>query len=263
MEAFGTIEETLPNGLFASSLTWILEVLPFLKANNVYPNWSINTECYGHIIPAIIKPKKIAPISDRKEKLRTIKSKYGYPYKETDCQNAHDIFHEYFEIADDILQIVESLSSHFKTKTVGVHFRGTDKLNREADYISKEDVIKNVVSFLSKSPEYNTIFVAADEEDFIEKFIKEFSNKRYTILITKSLRTKTIHPIHATNTGIERAKEAMIDSLLLSKCDFVIKTSSCLSDWVKIWNPSIVVYNLNRFKEDWFPQAIIPVRSFI
>jgi hypothetical protein len=55
----------------------------------------------------------------------------------------------------------------------------------------------------------------------------------------------------------------MIDSLLLSKCDYVIKTSSCLSDWVKIWNPSINVYNLNKFNYAWFPQAIIPSVSYL
>ena len=55
----------------------------------------------------------------------------------------------------------------------------------------------------------------------------------------------------------------MIDSLLLSKCDYVIKTSSALSDWVIIWNPSIRVYNLNKFLFTWFPQAIIPSVSYL
>jgi hypothetical protein len=66
-----------------------------------------------------------------------------------------------------------------------------------------------------------------------------------------------------TDNNIDRAKEAMIDSLALSNCNYVIKTSSCLSDWVKIWNPAIEVYNLNIFYHDWFPQKIIPVKSYL
>jgi hypothetical protein len=85
-----------------------------------------------------------------------------------------------------------------------------------------------------------------------------------SIITTNALRSLNNIPIHEKiNTNITQAKEAMVDSLLLSKCDFVIKTSSALSDWVKIWNPSIEVYNLNKFKETWFPQAIIPVKSFL
>jgi len=136
-------------------------------------------------------------------------------------------------------------------------------LGREASYISKEDVVKNITSFLSTN-EFDTIFIISDDETFITdiKNTSFFSEKK--LVFTNSLRSNDNYPLHLkTDNNIDRAKEAMIDSLALSNCNYVIKTSSCLSDWVKIWNPAIEVYNLNRFYHEWFPQKIIPVKSYL
>jgi hypothetical protein len=40
---FGLIKDKINNGLFGSAMTWILEILPYLKKNNIYPNWDIDT----------------------------------------------------------------------------------------------------------------------------------------------------------------------------------------------------------------------------
>jgi len=176
---------------------------------------------------------------------------------------AHDIFFEYFDISEDILQAVEIIKKEFGAKTLGIHFRGTDKLGSEASYISKEDVVKNITSFLSTN-EFDTIFIISDDEIFITniKNTSFFSEKK--LVFTNSLRSNDNRPVHLKKeNNIDRAKEAMIDSLALSNCNYVIKTSSCLSDWVKIWNPAIEVYNLNTFYHDWFPQKIIPVKSYL
>lgn len=259
----GIIDGKIRNGLFGSTLTWILEILPYLKKNGIYPDWQIDTYCYGPIFPNIIKPKHITSKSNIKIDLIKLKSEHPYTYKESECNLAHDLFFEYFDIPNDILENVENIIEKFAGKTLGVHFRGTDKFNLEADYISQDDVLKNIIAFLSKSNEFHTIFVMSDEASFITKINSEFSNKKYNIIYTNSLRSNNNEPIHPNRCNINNAKEAIIDSLILSKCDYIIKTSSCLSDWVKIWNPSIEVYNLNKFRYTWFPQSIIPVKTYI
>lgn len=258
----GVINGKPKDGLFASIFTWILEVLPYLKKNNIRPKWNIDSYCYGMVFPSILKERNVNVLSNTAIKLKTLKNYYSYKFNASEWQYAHELFFDYFDIADDILQEVSTYQAKFYKKTLGVHFRGTDKNGNEATRISKENVISNIKAFLLKNTEFITIFVASDETAFIN-LMKESFDQTHKLIFINALRSDNNNPIHLSSSGIEQARTAMIDSLTLSKCDFVIKTSSCLSDWVKIWNPTIEVYNLNKFKKDWFPQATIPVKSFI
>lgn len=262
MTEFGIIEDTLSNGLFGCSLTWILEVLPYLKKNNIYPIWHIEASCYGPLFPTILIPKYTNVSSPLKSSIRELKKTIGYNYGEHEFQKAHDLFYDYFNVAEHILTEVELIYKTFGTYTLGLHYRGTDK-GSEAVFMSKDDYIKQVSAFLKLSNnKITTIFIVSDEEGFIQK-TKDAFQTDYQLIFTNVKRSSTQDPLHLGNTDTRLAKEAMIDSLLLSKCNVVVKTSSCLSDWVKIWNPSIEVYNVNKFYHSWFPQAMIPVRSFL
>jgi hypothetical protein len=259
---FGVIKEKKYSGLFGCTMTWILEILPHLKKNNIYPEWIIDTYCYGMIIPELLIPKKITSKSQTIESLTNIKTLFGYKYKKNEFKIANELFFEYFNISNDVLKGVELYERKFIGKTLGIHYRGTDKLGSEAEYISIDNVLNNIINFLNSNT-YNTIFIISDEEIFITKILETISNKEYNLVFTDSKKSKDNNPIHLKNCNINDAKNALIDSLLLSKCNYVIKTSSCLSDWVKIWNPDIEVYNLNKFKYDWFPQSAIPVKSYL
>jgi len=262
VHTFGIIEEKIQYGLFGASLRWILKILPYLKENNIYPLWQIDTYYYGPLFPTILKQKTNNTKSTKKISLTTIKKNYSYIYKGHEFQKAHDLFFEYFDINDDILSEVQVFNKDFGNFTLGIHYRGTDKFNAHADFVSKDDFINQVQAYLSKNKQVDTIFIASDEEIFINK-MKDAFMANYNLIFTSATRSSTNMPIHKNSNDKFLAKQAMIDSLLLSKCNFVIKTSSCLSDWVKIWNPSIEVYNVNTFRNDWFPQAMIPVRSFL
>ena len=258
---FGIIEEKIKNGLFGCSLNWITRILPFLKKNNIFPEWEIDTFCYGPLFPSILKTKYSNTIFKNKVKLTDLKENWYYPKKEEEAELIHNLFFEFFDISDDILEKVNKNTSQFGLKTLGVHYRGTDKFKSEASYVSGKDVIKNINEFLKIENTFDTIFVCSDEELFIKIFKSNFENKSYTIIFSDSVRTNDSIPIHIKNNTL--GKEAMTDSITLSRCDYVIKTSSALSDWVKIWNPKIEVYNLNKCYNEWFPQSIIPVKTYI
>ena len=254
------IEETIPHGLFGCAMTWILEVLPYLKAHALYPVWKIDTLWYGPLFPHVLIAKRELPGS-KTVKLTSLTKEHKYTFTGSDFALAHDLFFEYFAIAPDIWATV--MATDLTTKTLGVHYRGTDKFKNEASFISKTDVIRNIRAFLARGL-YDTLFVASDEADFVTDIVQAFQQDKYKIICANAQRSTTGKPVHLQEAkNVKRAKEALIDSLLLSKCKTVIKTSSCLSDWVKIWNPEIEVYNLNTYKLAWFPQAFIPVKSFL
>ena len=260
---FGLIKDKINNGLFGTTMTWILEILPYLKKNNIYPNWDIDTYCYGKIIPTLIIPNNITTTSNKTITLTELKTKHSHNFDYNSCTVANSLFFEYFRIAPDILEKVETYKTKFIGKTLGIHYRGTDKFNNEATYIEIDLFIRNIIAFLDKNM-YTSLLILSDEQDFINKIRQTITLKKYNIIITDSTKSVNGKPLHFEKTSnINQAKDAMVDSLLLSKCDYVIKTSSCLSDWVKIWNPAISVYNLNKFLFSWFPQAIIPNISYL
>jgi hypothetical protein len=258
---FGLIKEKMNHGLFGCTMTWILEILPYLKKNNIYPKWDIDTNCYGKIIPALIIPNNITVSSNKEISLTELKTKYMHTFDINTCNMANSIFFEYFRIAPDILEKVEIYKKKFVGKTLGIHYRGTDKI--ESTYISIELFIRNIIAFLDTNM-YDSLLILSDEQDFINKITQTITLTKYNIIITDSRKSVNGKPLHLEKTSnINDAKDAMIDSLLLSKCDYVIKTSSALSDWVIIWNPSIRVYNLNKFLFTWFPHATIPTISYL
>jgi hypothetical protein len=257
------IYDTMNNGLFGTTLTWILETLPYLKKQNIRPDWKIDTSCYGTIIPELIIPKDIenGPVNNIVT-LTNLKKAHGYKFTQNDFELANSLFFDYFQVRSDVLDDVNSYIAQFKGKTLGVHYRGTDKYT-EAQPVSPETLIGNIKTFLQMNTDYKSLFLITDEDRVVQLFLTLMNDCQIKIITTNSKKTKTNIPIHFLNScNIEHAKQALVDSISLSKCDFVIKTSSCLSDWAKIWNPSLEVYNINKFKYDWFPQAAIQVKQW-
>lgn len=145
---------------------------------------------------------------------------------------------------------------HFKgKKVIGVHYRGTDKKG-EAPYVSYQKVIKNIEYTLSNLLNADAVFISTDDQYFVDYI--QLNLKNITLIIRKDFKRSTnnlaIHLDESLNKDNVN-KDAIINSLLLSKCDFLIKTSSFLSDFSKLMNPSLPTVILNKPYEStlWFP----------
>ena len=256
-------------GLFGVTLTWILEILPYLSENNMHPIWDIHTTCYGNIFPEIIQSNyknDVPPIATYN--MIQLKHEKTYTFKQSEFQKAHDLFFKFFKIPNEIKICVDDIVNKFNGKTLGLHYLGTDNMETEASHLTKEDFIQQVNVFLTLSVEYTTIFIATNEKEFINMINKNFNNTKYLLLYNKSKKSVTNAPIHkgkdkSVANKLENGKQAIINSLLLSRCDYVIKTSSCISAWAKIWNPSLEIYNINTFFYNWFPDCAIPVKKYV
>lgn len=176
-------------------------------------------------------------------------------------ENANRLFFKNLRVKDDIESYVRSfVNTHFGQRSVvGLHYRGTDK-GAEAQAVSFNHVRRALVNYLDANPQINAVFVASDEEGFIKKIRKEF--KRVEVIFHDDLHRSTDGvAIHTRPDGDPCAKgrEALVNCLLLSKCDTLIRTSSFLSGWSSVLNPALPVIMLNRpFDEKlWFPDAVI------
>lgn len=99
---------------------------------------------------------------------------------------------------------------------------------------------------MSEHPYENIkIFIASDEEMFVQFMTDEFGD---LIFYNQNvMRSKDNTPIHLKkNSPYDNGKNALIDSVLLSRGSVLIRTSSNLSLWSTFFNPDIPVIALNE-----------------
>lgn len=162
-----------------------------------------------------------------------------------DRQAAHDLIRKYIHVrpylTKKVSQFVEqNFKSHF---VIGVHYRGTDK-KIAAPRVKYQEVLKEIKKKIAKVKKNYRIFIATDEQDFIDYMKIIFPKK---ILYLKSVtRSKDGSPVHIrADSPYKVGEDAILDCLLLSKTDYLIRTTSNLSLWSTYFNPVLPFKDLN------------------
>jgi hypothetical protein len=64
-------------------------------------------------------------------------------------------------------------------------------------------------------------------------------------------------------SNYKKGEGALIDCLLLSRCNTLIRTTSFLSAWASIFNPKLPIVLVNRPYPNkfWFPESALAPRS--
>lgn len=124
-------------------------------------------------------------------------------------------------------------------KVLGIHKRGTDisihhdKLDIDT-YFSEIDLIKS---------EYDVILLCTDELLVVDMF-----KNRYDNIITFESKTlsenKNIPSFKYRKDGYLMGFEVIVESILLSKSDFLLKTSSNVSNFSLLYNPFLKYKNI-------------------
>jgi hypothetical protein len=187
--------------------------------------------------------------------------KEGHPIEHTSKETAHHLAYsadvnlprqriaeltkKYIHPKLEILKTVdEFVANNFKKKfVIGIHYRGTDKY-REAPLIPYEKVAEIVKNYGTDNHiEDYLIFVATDEQNFLNHMQKAFPGK---VICLQCFRSSDGSPIHLVKPSpYSQGKEALIDCLLLSKCNVLLRTSSNLGAWSAFFNPELPVIILS------------------
>ncbi len=260
----------LTEGIFGQCLIWIIEVLYYLEKinkikNNTCVTFNINTLNNDNLIPKFIEPKILhnkilepTKIPLHKFYTETV-SKDNLDVNFGSYNKANKIFDKYFKFNDFIINEVNKLN--INNKTLGVHYRGTDKNydTSQANFITTKEMVLIVTDYI-KNNDVEKIFCCSDEQVFINEVTRLFPNK---VIQYKQLRSP-----EAVNYGLFRygqnnvnkdflTNACIIDMLALSKCKTVIKSSSALSCFSKILNPSLQLYTVSAMKYPWFPTCVV------
>lgn len=166
-------------------------------------------------------------------------------------REVHRIIQKYIRIMEPIERKVDDfVAKEFNHSfVIGVHYRGTDK-GSEAPKVSYEEMKAYVDEALSKCDAEAKIFVASDEEAFVSYMQKCFPDR---LIYFSAIRSSDELPIHRNMNldGYQKGEEALIDCLLLSHCQILIRTSSNLSLCAGYFNPSLPIVEVNS-RYDWY-----------
>jgi len=188
-------------------------------------------------------------------------------YSKISIQLANELVVKYIGIKREISDEVEHfVKENFRgRKILAIHFRGTDKLI-EAPRVSWDYCKLTINNYLNAHPDVNCIFVASDESLFVDYICREFSditvchhNDRQ-----RSSGTRALHLDYESGDNYHKGEDALVNCLLMAQCDALIKSSSLLSAWASVFNPSLPVVLLNRphREEDlWFPESELVRKS--
>lgn len=128
---------------------------------------------------------------------------------------------------------------------IGVHYRGTDKI-KEAKILPYGEVVESVqMEFEKYANRKVKIFVATDESDFLDAMKDAFPG--YVCCLEEAIRSQNGAAVHYNNDSpYQQGEEALLDSLILSNTNLLIRTSSNLSLWSTYVNPSLKVIELTK-----------------
>lgn len=159
---------------------------------------------------------------------------------------AHELIARYIHVKPHVAGKIAGfarahLEGHF---VVGVHYRGTDKWT-EAPRVPYEEVQAAVRDAIGACrPGRYRLFVASDEQAFVDAMRKAFSDR---VVCWETLRSFDGSPIDfRMGDNYKKGEDTVIDCLLLARCDRLIRTSSSLGLCSTFFNPNVQVDLLNR-----------------
>jgi hypothetical protein len=220
-----------------------------------------------------------------------------YSYK-NDFKLAKEHFYKYFKFNQLIVDDTNLFTKKFANKKVlGLHYRGTDKNKvKWVTHINIEEFIKIIEYHLTKNT-YDVIFISTDDNIFIEHMNEKYSSK-YEILhyddlkndennnsihlnrlslmenkikeINKKAHANDINRMVLMESNLKKEtkinefllQNVIINSLILSKCDCVLKTHSQVSAYSKIFNPDLKIYRVNSCYACCWPDSHIETYDY-
>jgi hypothetical protein len=172
-------------------------------------------------------------------------SRYDYPA----LDDSSRLFARYYRLKPDVTEEVRAfVADHFRPgQTLGIHFRGTDKLRSESSALRYESVAQYLRNGLKVYPALTRLFVSTDEEEFLTYIKREFTQLSVSAY-TDHVRSSGGEAIHTSSTGQPylKGRDALLNCLLLAECDVLLKTMSNLSGWARVFRPGRPTYLLNR-----------------
>jgi hypothetical protein len=239
---------------------------PNYRDGDTYRDW------FGDYFDGLILPGQEGCLPESRDKLHYCRVStwrdIAFPSKdgmELEFERGARLIAQGLRVKTQIITKVDGFAeANFIGRVLGIHFRGTDK-GSEASEVSSEEIMETVQNYLNVHHEIETIFLGTDVEDFVGLFKERFAAYR-VCFHEDSCRSNNGVPVHRVGKGDSnylKGEDAIINCLLLSRCDAIVRTCSLLSAWAILLNADIKNVTVNRplSHSAWFPEKEITDRS--
>lgn len=158
-------------------------------------------------------------------------------------KRAHALIQKYIQVDKAIQAEVDQIvkTQFANTYVIGIHYRGTDKVTSgEALETNYETVMAAIDQHIAeKNLTHFKLFIATDEEPFIDYISYRYPGK---VCFQPAHRSSDELPVHLQAVEpYQVGREALIDTLLLSRTSYLIRTASNLSLCSTFFNPNLPV----------------------
>jgi hypothetical protein len=181
-------------------------------------------------------------------KLSNERSLCGIPLpNRMELNEARRLFLKYITIRPSIYALVDDLMRDVDGKVydISIHYRGTDK-NREANTISYEKFADAVDRLVRERLDVRSAFLATDEKAFAEYIRRRFPKVQFSSFDLGEGNTD-LKPRHFSSmSGHDKAIEALVNMISISRSAICIRTCSYLSAWSRILNPNLETRTMTR-----------------
>lgn len=256
---------------FGARLIKTLELLNFAKNNNV----ELNIE-FGYKDKKKSKyfSKLFLPVNEKMfSNIKHIRIEDTSEIKKgtdlnllLDLESANKLLFETYLVSDSLkYELDEFISVNFiNEKVLGVHYRGTDK-EGEAPRLQEDLLFQEIQKYINKG--YSKIFISTDEVAVLEK-AKLFFHPLPVVYRQDAFRSADGDQFHrkAENAKDVINHDALMNILILSKTDFLLKTASIMSDCCFIFNPNLpykILSTPHSSNLTWWPATELIQKNLI
>ena len=168
-----------------------------------------------------------------------------YDLSKQDIRNYHNIIKNTLRIKKSITDFVDNyIKQHFRKNTVGIHIRGTDSF---FDKGRPSFPLKYYINLIKlKLTDYDKIFISTDTVGVIEKLKELFGDRIITYSTLKTDINYHYLALHENNNNPYLiGLEVLVDSLLLSKCNLLVRQQSNITTFSVLYNPDLKVHQFD------------------
>lgn len=254
--------DDLEEGLFGQVLLWVFELLPWLDAHGIRPDWRIHSVLYGetpgaHVLPGVFDLAYAPPARVTRERSLLWARVWHTSVLGGDWHGVHALWARFFKVPARISSQADAVG--LPADCLGLHYRGTDKNLQTIDTnaVSVDDFLALAEAFVAEHPAVRAVFVASDEPGVLGAV-----RARLPSFDVRGLGDVPFHKAATPSSNAGKADRALLDCVLLSRCRWVLKCSSALSGFAKVLNPELECYRVAACKMfsdiPYFPDAYVP-----
>jgi hypothetical protein len=156
------------------------------------------------------------------------------------------------------------VEARFSEQTLGVQLRGSDKFDFGAGpnlgrKIPPEEYFPHIDAYLTRHPACGRIFVATDQRQWLQAVERAYPD-RVISYSDRSLSDSEANRFHDADEKAARGAEVIIDALLLSRCDHLIKCHAAVGEMALVLNPRLDCLDLN-YVDQRFEASPRPART--